>query len=61
MPTILSNEKVDKSSGIVRADTKNAEDIIAICVLLDIPANSRISCLTDENAQKIIDYYKENP
>ncbi|KGG13444.1 MULTISPECIES: translation initiation factor IF-2 N-terminal domain-containing protein [Prochlorococcus] len=40
---------------------KNAEDIIAICVLLDIPANSRISCLTDENAQKIIDYYKENP
>ena len=40
---------------------KNTDDIIAICVLLDIPANSRISCLTDENAQKIINYYKENP
>ena len=39
---------------------KNADDIIAICVLLDIPANSRISCLSNENAQKIIDYYKEN-
>ncbi|WP_072013309.1 MULTISPECIES: translation initiation factor IF-2 N-terminal domain-containing protein [unclassified Prochlorococcus] len=38
---------------------KDADDIIAICVLLDIPASSRISCLTNENAQKIIDYYKE--
>ncbi len=39
---------------------KNADDIIAICVLLDIPANSRISCLSNEDVQKIIDYSQEN-
>ncbi len=38
---------------------KSTDDIIAICALLDIPATSRVSCLTDENAQKIIDYYKK--
>ena len=38
---------------------KSTDDIIAICALLDIPATSRISCLTEENAQKIIGYYKE--
>ncbi len=38
---------------------KSTDDIIAICALLDIPATSRVSCLTDEHAQKIINYYEE--
>ena len=37
---------------------QSADDIIAVCALLDIPANSRISCLADEDVQKLIEYYK---
>ena len=39
---------------------KNTDDIIAICTLLDIPATSRVSYLSEENSQKIIDYYKQS-
>ncbi|ABX08550.1 translation initiation factor IF-2 N-terminal domain-containing protein [Prochlorococcus marinus] len=38
---------------------KSTDDIIATCAFLDIPATSRISCLTEENAQQIINYYNE--
>ena len=38
---------------------KSTDDIIAICALLEITATSRISCLAPEDAQKIINYYKE--
>ncbi len=33
-------------------------DLIAVCTLLDIPASSRISCLSKQHAKKLIDYYK---
>ena len=33
-------------------------DLIAVCTLLDIPASSRISCLTNQHAKKLIEYYK---
>ncbi len=36
----------------------DSDDLIAVCALLDIPANSRISCLADEDVQKLIEYYK---
>ena len=37
---------------------QSADDMIAVCALLDIPATSIISCLTEESAQKIINYYE---
>ena len=40
---------------------RNTDDVIAVCVLLDIPATSRISYLTDEHVQKLTSYYKETP
>ncbi len=58
----ISNEKMTKSLRVLElADQiqKSTDDIIAICALLNIPATSRISCLSDENAQKVIDYYKK--
>jgi len=33
-----------------------ADDLIAVCALLEIPATSRISCLNKEHIKKLIDY-----
>ena len=35
-------------------------DLIAVCVLLQIPASTRISCLSKEQAKVLINYYKNN-
>ncbi len=35
-------------------------DLIAVCVLLQIQANTRISCLSREQEQVLINYYKNN-
>tara|TARA_Y100001968_G_scaffold315448_1_gene342059 strand:- start:2328 stop:2492 length:165 start_codon:yes stop_codon:yes gene_type:complete len=32
-------------------------DLIAVCVLLKIPATSRISCLTNDHIEKLTEYY----
>jgi len=34
----------------------NPTELIAVCVLLEIPASSRISCIKDQDAQRVIDY-----
>ena len=34
------------------------DDLISVCNLLDIPASSRISCLSHEHVEKLIEYYK---
>ena len=35
------------------------DDLLAVCTLLEIPATSRISCLSPEYIKKLIAYYKE--
>ena len=35
------------------------DDLLAVCTLLEIPATSRISCLSPEHIQKLTDYYLE--
>ena len=37
-----------------------SDDLLAICVLLDIPATSSISCLTSLQAKVVSDYEKKN-
>ena len=37
----------------------NTTQIIAVCVLLEIPASSRISCIKDEDAQRVINYLRK--
>ena len=34
-------------------------DLIAACALLEIPATSRISCLSPEHVERLNDYYKK--
>ncbi len=34
-------------------------DVIAICILLDIPASSPLTSLTIEQCKKITDYYEK--
>ena len=36
------------------------EDIISICMILDVPASSSISSMSIDQAKKIIDYYEAN-
>ena len=33
-------------------------DMIAVCIVLHIPANSRISCLTKDHIEQLVDYYE---
>ena len=40
---------------------RNTDDVISVCVLLGIQANSRISCLSNEQVKKLIAYYKKTP
>ena len=42
------------------AEALNADesDVLAICAILQLPVNSRISSLTLENAKKVTDYYQ---
>ena len=35
-----------------------ADDLIAVCALLEIPATSRISCLTNERIHKLIEFHQ---
>ena len=35
------------------------DDLLAVCTLLEIPATSRISCLSPEHIKKLTSYYKE--
>ena len=35
------------------------DDLLAVCTLLEIPATSRISCLSPEHIQKLMAYYQE--
>ena len=35
------------------------DDLLAVCTLLEIPATSRISCLSPEHIKKLRDYYIE--
>ena len=35
------------------------DDLIAVCTLLEIPATSRISCLTNEQIQRLTDFYEQ--
>ena len=34
------------------------DELISTCTLLDIPASSRISWLSHEHVEKLIEYYK---
>ena len=34
------------------------DDVLAVCALLEIPATSRISCLTNEHIKKLIEYHQ---
>ena len=43
---------------IAEALNADSSDVLAICALIDIPATSRISSLTIEQAKKITDYYE---
>ena len=43
---------------IAEALDTEVSDIIAICAILKLPANSSISSLSIENAKKITDYYE---
>ena len=35
------------------------DDLLAVCTLLEIPATSRISCLSSEHIKKLRTYYQE--
>ena len=35
------------------------DDLLAVCTLLEIPATSRISCLSSEHIKKLTAYYQE--
>ncbi len=35
------------------------DDLLAVCALLEIPATSRISCLTQKQIKKLIDYHQK--
>ena len=35
------------------------DDLLAVCTLLEIPATSRISCLSPEHIKKLRAYYQE--
>ena len=35
------------------------DDLLAVCTLLEIPATSRISCLSSEHIKKLSAYYQE--
>ena len=35
------------------------DDLLAVCTLLAIPANSRVSCLSPEHIKKLTAYYQE--
>jgi len=35
------------------------DDLLAVCTLLEIPATSRISCLSPEHIKKLTVYYQE--
>ncbi len=35
------------------------DDLLAVCTLLEIPATSRISCLSHEHIKKLTRYYLE--
>ncbi len=37
----------------------STHELIAVCVLLEISATSNISCLTKNDVEKIIKYYKQ--
>tara|TARA_Y100001968_G_C18877024_1_gene489894 strand:+ start:247 stop:414 length:168 start_codon:yes stop_codon:yes gene_type:complete len=45
---------------LAKALNADEADILAICAILKLPVNSRISSLTIENAKKITDYYELN-
>ena len=34
------------------------DELLAVCALLEIPATSRISCLTHEQIKKLTDYHQ---
>jgi len=35
------------------------DDLLAVCTLLEIPATSRISCLSPEHIKRLKAYYQE--
>ena len=35
------------------------DDLLAVCTLLEIPATSRISCLSPEHIKKLTAYYEK--
>ena len=35
------------------------DDLLGVCTLLEIPATSRISCLSPEHIKKLAIYYKK--
>ena len=49
--------RVKEISEALNADI---DDIISICMILDLPASSSISSLSIDEAKKIIDYYESN-
>ena len=38
--------------------TVGTDELLAVCALLQIPATSRISCLTNEHIKKLTNYYQ---
>ena len=36
------------------------DDLLSVCALLEIPATSRISCLSSEHITKLTDYYNKS-
>ena len=35
------------------------DDLLAVCMVLEIPATSRISCLAPEHIKKLSEHYKQ--
>tara|TARA_Y100001968_G_scaffold172779_1_gene158152 strand:+ start:6510 stop:6674 length:165 start_codon:yes stop_codon:yes gene_type:complete len=49
--------RINELSKALNVDTA---DVIAVCTLLELPANTRISSLSIEDAKKVTDYFKKN-
>ncbi len=39
----------------------DTDDLLAVCTLLEIPATSRISCLSQEQIKKLMFFYQQKP
>ena len=45
---------------LAEALNSDTSDLIAICILLKIPANSPLTSLTIEQCKKVVEYYEEH-